>query len=131
VCARIFAGIAQLVEQLICNQQVVGSNPSAGSLYKQGVMPGRWIYAWTLLGHFLGSRPPKSVAHSPVFGCPPFFVWHLVLFGRVIGHTLISEYAYGGNCRNRLNLGIANLGGLGSDSNLRTASGPRETRERI
>jgi hypothetical protein len=24
------AGIAQLVEQLICNQQVVGSNPSAG-----------------------------------------------------------------------------------------------------
>ena len=27
----VFAGIAQLVEQLICNQQVVGSNPSAGS----------------------------------------------------------------------------------------------------
>jgi hypothetical protein len=32
VCARIFAGIAQLVEQLICNQQVVGSNPTAGSV---------------------------------------------------------------------------------------------------
>ena len=30
---RIFAGIAQLVEQLICNQQVVGSNPTAGSLW--------------------------------------------------------------------------------------------------
>jgi hypothetical protein len=29
---RIFAGIAQLVEQLICNQQVVGSNPTAGSI---------------------------------------------------------------------------------------------------
>ena len=28
------AGIAQLVEQLICNQQVVGSNPTAGSLVK-------------------------------------------------------------------------------------------------
>ena len=26
------AGVAQLVEQLICNQQVGGSNPSAGSL---------------------------------------------------------------------------------------------------
>ena len=25
------AGIAQLVEQLICNQQVVGSRPTAGS----------------------------------------------------------------------------------------------------
>ena len=30
--AIFFAGIAQLVEQLICNQQVVGSNPSAGFL---------------------------------------------------------------------------------------------------
>ena len=28
------AGIAQLVEQLICNQQVVGSSPTAGSLEK-------------------------------------------------------------------------------------------------
>ena len=27
-----FAGIAQLVEQLICNQQVGGSSPSAGSI---------------------------------------------------------------------------------------------------
>ena len=28
------AGIAQLVEQLICNQQVIGSNPIAGSSFK-------------------------------------------------------------------------------------------------
>lgn len=28
---RKFAGVAQLVEQLICNQQVVGSNPTASS----------------------------------------------------------------------------------------------------
>ena len=33
---RINAGIAQLVEQLICNQQVVGSNPTAGSIGKLG-----------------------------------------------------------------------------------------------
>jgi hypothetical protein len=26
----VIAGIAQLVEQLICNQQVIGSNPIAG-----------------------------------------------------------------------------------------------------
>jgi hypothetical protein len=31
--SEINAGIAQLVEQLICNQQVVGSNPTAGWLY--------------------------------------------------------------------------------------------------
>ena len=29
---KAFAGIAQLVEQLICNQQVVGSSPTAGSI---------------------------------------------------------------------------------------------------
>jgi len=29
------AGIAQLVEQLICNQQVVGSNPTAGLPYEK------------------------------------------------------------------------------------------------
>ena len=33
------AGIAQLVEQLICNQQVVGSNPTAGSLRKSRGTP--------------------------------------------------------------------------------------------
>ena len=27
-----FAGVAQLAEQLICNQQVAGSSPIAGSL---------------------------------------------------------------------------------------------------
>ena len=32
VFSLVNAGIAQLVEQLICNQQVVGSNPTAGSL---------------------------------------------------------------------------------------------------
>ena len=43
------AGIAQLVEQLICNQQVVGSNPTAGSLVNRGISTMRKI----LLGHFL------------------------------------------------------------------------------
>ena len=28
---NLFAGVAQLVEQLICNQQVVGSSPIASS----------------------------------------------------------------------------------------------------
>ena len=30
------AGVAQLVEQLICNQQVGGSNPSTSSRLKEG-----------------------------------------------------------------------------------------------
>tara|TARA_B000000460_G_scaffold95177_1_gene66544 strand:- start:141 stop:272 length:132 start_codon:yes stop_codon:yes gene_type:complete len=30
---RVYAGVAQLVEQLICNQPVVGSNPIASSSF--------------------------------------------------------------------------------------------------
>ena len=49
VCGN--AGIAQLVEQLICNQQVVGSNPTAGSLVNQRLADG----SKTSLGHFLAT----------------------------------------------------------------------------
>ena len=43
------AGVAQLVEQLICNQQVGGSNPSASSIFfnrlglKVFVSPARYV----------------------------------------------------------------------------------------
>ena len=40
VDCKLFAGIAQLVEQLICNQQVVGSSPSAGFLFKACIQSG-------------------------------------------------------------------------------------------
>ena len=33
------AGVAQLVEQLICNQQVVGSTPIASSKFKDLALP--------------------------------------------------------------------------------------------
>ena len=36
------AGVAQLVEQLIRNQQVLGSSPSAGSI-RQGSVPDTWV----------------------------------------------------------------------------------------
>jgi hypothetical protein len=51
VSVRKFAGIAQLVEQLICNQQVVGSNPSAGSLDSAGK------FAWTSSS---ATKPPLA-----------------------------------------------------------------------
>ena len=46
------AGIAQLVVQLICNQQVGGSSPSAGSKGKE--IPERRIHAkgWGACGNF-------------------------------------------------------------------------------
>ena len=71
---RIFAGIAQLVEQLICNQQVVGSNPTAGSLVKRDwpIVPKSW------LGHFLAtyqqhpyvSCTARSLPTALVPSCP-------------------------------------------------------------
>src|SRR5438132_9406703 len=45
------AGIAQLVEQLICNQQVVGSNPTAGSIVNQRLVDS----SKCPLGHFLAT----------------------------------------------------------------------------
>ena len=53
---RVNAGIAQLVEQLICNQQVVGSNPTAGSLIILRGFEIRRNFAWTLLLHDRGCR---------------------------------------------------------------------------
>ena len=38
------AGVAQLVEQLICNQQVVGSNPIASSIIANGALISRFFY---------------------------------------------------------------------------------------
>ena len=37
-----FAGVAQLAEQLICNQQVAGSSPIAGSTFQTGKYMGRF-----------------------------------------------------------------------------------------
>jgi hypothetical protein len=56
------AGIAQLVERLICNQQVVGSNPTAGSLVNRGFAQMEKNCAWTLLGHFWHSNRSRRSA---------------------------------------------------------------------
>src|SRR5437870_511879 len=85
ICAAIFfAGIAQLVEQLICNQQVVGSNPTAGSLVNRGLTSNIRRSAWTQLGRFSYSKAPKTtyfwVAHPPEFSGPALFYCALRAF---------------------------------------------------
>ena len=46
-CAGALAGVAQLVEQLICNQQVGGSRPFASSIFTFYVKAALWIcYAY-------------------------------------------------------------------------------------
>ena len=39
VSSHLFARIAHLVEQLICNQQVVGSSPAAGAIIRLNLIP--------------------------------------------------------------------------------------------
>jgi hypothetical protein len=41
---------------LICNQQVVGSNPTAGSLVDRGFWAETLDYAWPLLGQLFGAH---------------------------------------------------------------------------
>ena len=50
---RSIAAIAQLVEQLICNQQVVGSSPIAGSILWRNVMGFFGTFFTVLLAHFV------------------------------------------------------------------------------
>ena len=56
------AGVAQLVEQLICNQQVGGSNPSTSSTIQYGGVP-EWpkgADCKSVAFRFGGSNPPSS-----------------------------------------------------------------------
>ena len=39
--ANLFANVAQLVEQLTCNQQVEGSSPFISSIYQEGFPSGQ------------------------------------------------------------------------------------------
>jgi hypothetical protein len=57
---RIQADVAQLVEQLIRNQQVTGSSPVVGSIYKWFIINNLTVYTRIILrcnlfslGHFL------------------------------------------------------------------------------
>ena len=55
------AGVAQLVEQLICNQQVGGSNPSTSSTISYGGVP-EWpkgADCKSVVTDFGGSNPPS------------------------------------------------------------------------
>ena len=62
------AGVAQQVEQLICNQQVAGSSPIASSGYKVFVTGGvpEWLKGADCKSAgeaFGGSNPPPSTSY--------------------------------------------------------------------
>lgn len=76
------AGVAQLVEQLICNQQVGGSNPSTSSTISYGGVP-EWpkgADCKSVASSFDGSNPssPTRKQANPSGVCLFFFfacVW--------------------------------------------------------
>ena len=71
---RVYAGVAQLVEQLICNQPVVGSNPIASSSLKALLLKSSGLflknnlatylqnYSWTSLVSVLPSFLVSKIA---------------------------------------------------------------------
>ena len=74
------AGVAQLVEQLICNQQVGGSNPSTSSTDKQTISDGG-IPEWpkgadckSVVSDFGGSNPPSPTKNELMKVSSFFFV---------------------------------------------------------
>ena len=70
------AGVAQLVEQLICNQQVGGSNPSTSSTISYGGIPERPNGAdcKSVVTDFGGSNPPSPTNRTRTFVCVRFFI---------------------------------------------------------
>ena len=58
VDSKRFAGVAQLVEQLICNQQVAGSSPIASSKANGKLYPFRG--SWLTANPFCGEVPERS-----------------------------------------------------------------------
>ena len=66
-CHSDFASIAQLAEQLICNQQVIGSNPIRSSC-------GRWVAKiWFSSYHFVVRRVKEKEAFGGVLRK---WIWH-------------------------------------------------------
>ena len=74
------AGVAQLVEQLICNQQVGGSNPSTSSKISYGGIPERSNGAdcKSVAFGFGGSNPPSPTKLGQALLVPTFFVFRQI-----------------------------------------------------
>ena len=73
-----YAGVAQLVEQLICNQQVGGSSPSTSSTISYGGVP-EWpkgADCKSVVDDFDGSNPSSSTKSKKSELCPDWgSVW--------------------------------------------------------
>ena len=80
---NVLAGVAQPVEQLICNQQVGGSNPSTSSTTSYGGVPERPNGAdcKSVVTDFGGSNPPSSTKKTVTPLGVTVFLFTVEVFG--------------------------------------------------
>ena len=83
-CFRVDAGVAQLAEQLICNQQVAGSSPITSSSYREGYPSGQRGQTVNLLSTTSMVRihlpPPKKLQLYCGFLFFKVFILHIIFF---------------------------------------------------
>ena len=90
-----YAGVAQLVEQLICNQQVGGSSPSTSSkLNEYGRIP-EWpkgADCKSVASCFDGSNPSSSTIWGRHFRCLPHFCQYSCGFAGFLERKIQSDF---------------------------------------
>lgn len=96
------AGVAQLVEQLTCNEQAVGSSPSSGSSLPRvmgGRVPeGRWIRMSSICSRFAREAGQTMAEYAVVLG--------IIILGVAIAFTALS-----GGISNAINNAAKMFGG--------------------
>ena len=92
-----YAGVAQLVEQLICNQQVGGSSPSTSST-KLKISYGR-VPEWpkgadckSVVSDFGGPNPPSPTIWGRHFRCLPHFCQYSCGFAGFLERKIQSDF---------------------------------------
>ena len=87
---RLIAGVAQLAEQLICNQQVAGSSPITSSIMGEFPSGQRGQTVNLLLFSFGGPNPP-----SPTKQKQTIFLMVCFCLGRVDNRTIFAQQKHG------------------------------------
>ena len=94
-----FAGVAQLAEQLICNQQVAGSSPITSSIMGEFPSGQRGQTVNLLLFSFGGPNPP-----SPTKQKQTIFLMVCFCLGRVDNRTIFAQQKHGSPKRRKKKL---------------------------